>query len=171
MKKIILISILALSVCISNAQEMSKKEKKAAQKAEQIEKTKALIKAASWQFDARQMIPTQGKSKSLTSPYHVILHDETVDSYLPYYGRAYRAEYGSTESPMTFKSDISEYTVENWKKGGWIIKFNAKNKTDNLDFIFTIAETGSATLSVTSTNRQSITYYGDIVEFKKKEKD
>jgi hypothetical protein len=164
MKQIVLASILILSVLTLSAQEkMSRKEKKAARKAEQLAQTKVLIESNNWQFDASQMLPSQGKSRNLTTSYRVVVKNDQVDSYLPYMGRAYRAEYGSTDSPMTFKAEIKDFTVEDWKKGGWIIKFSAKNKADNLDFTFTISDTGSATLSVNSTDRQNISYYGDIV--------
>ena len=164
MKHIWIASILILSVLTLSAQEnMSRKERKAARKAEQISQTKALIESNAWQFDANQMLPTQGKSRTLTSAYRVVVNDDQVNSYLPYMGRAYRAEYGGTDSPMTFETEINDFSVEDWKKGGWMIKFSTKNKSDNLDFTFTITETGSATLSVNSTDRQHISYYGDIV--------
>ncbi len=171
MRHTLVISLFLLASVLVQAQEtkMSRKERKAAQKAEMIEKTKALIEAEAWQFNANQMIPTQGKSRTLTSSYSVVVKDKTVDSYLPYIGRAYSADYGSTESPMTFKSDITEYSIEDWKKGGWIVKFTAKNKNDVIKFIFTIAETGSTSLSVNSTNRQAISYYGDLSEVSEKE--
>lgn len=165
MKQIFITGILILSVLTLSAQEeMTRKEKKAARKAEQIAQTKALIESNAWQFDATQMLPTQGKSRNLTTSYSVVVKDGQVDSYLPYMGRAYRAEYGSTDSPMTFKAEIQDFSVEDWKKDGWIVKFGAKNKSDRLDFTFTITNTGSATLSVNSTDRQNISYYGDIVK-------
>ena len=173
MKHLLLLSLFLFSSVLMQAQDtkMSKKERKAAQKAEQIKKTKALVEAEAWQFEADQMLPMKGRSRSLTTNYSVTFQDNTVDSYLPYFGEAYRADYGSTESPMTFKSDISEYSIKDWKKGGWIIKFRAKNKNDIIDFTFTISETGSTSLSVNSTNRQSISYYGELREIPKKEEE
>ena len=173
MKRLFVISLFLAAAMVLQAQEskkMTKKEKKAAKKAALIEKTKVLIESEAWQFDALQMLPSQGESKALTTSYSVVIKDKEVDSYLPYFGRAYSASYGSTESPMIFKSEITDYKIEEWKKGGWIIKFIAKNKNDLLNFTFTIAETGSTTLSVNSTNRQNISYHGDIVEIEKKEK-
>ena len=169
MKQLLLITILLFTVATVKAQELSRKERKAAQEAEKIEKTKALIESEAWQFDARQMIPMRGKNKSLTTAYSVTLKDKTVDSYLPFFGRAYRVEYGSTESPMVFKTNIYDYSIEKWKKGGWIVKFSAKNKSDVLNYIFKISETGTTTLNVNSVNRESISYYGDIVEIPEKE--
>jgi hypothetical protein len=171
MKHLLILSLFLFSSVLMQAQDtkMSRKERKAAKKAEQIEKTKALIEAETWQFSADQMLPSQGRSRTLTTAYSVNLKDKAVDSYLPYFGRAYRAEYGSTDSPMIFKSDISDYSIEDWKKGGWIIKFRAKNKNDIIDFTFTVSTTGSTTLSVNSTNRQAISYYGELREIPEEE--
>lgn len=161
------LAILILTMCTitaASAQEMSRKERKAAEEKARIETTKTLIDAKTWQFDAHQMLPMQGKSKTLTTLYKVILKNDTVDSYLPFYGRAYHVDYGSTDSPMTFKASISDYTQKTGKKGGWNIQFSTKNKNDVLQYSFTVSENGTATLNVSSTNRQSISYYGNIVE-------
>ncbi|MFN2337257.1 MAG: DUF4251 domain-containing protein, partial [Bacteroidales bacterium] len=113
---------------------------------------------------ATQMLPSSGRSRNLTSSYRVIVKESEVDSYLPYFGRAYRAEYGSTASPLSFRGKISDLRVENREKGGWVISFKTENKNDRLDFTFHITETGSSTLRVNSTNRQFISYHGDLSE-------
>ncbi|WP_346860411.1 DUF4251 domain-containing protein [uncultured Draconibacterium sp.] len=171
MKNLILITLLVFSVVFVNAQDQkkTKKEKKAEREAQAIEQTKKLIEAQSWQFDARQMIPAKGQSRSLTTSYNVVLKDNKVDSYLPYFGTAYSAPYGGTESPMIFKSDAENYSITDGKKGNKIVKFNAKNKNDNVIYTFTISTNGSTSLSVSSTNRQTISYYGTLVPVEEKE--
>ena len=169
MKNLLIVTLIMVSVNIGFAQEtMTRKEKKAAKEADQIEKVKTLINANTWQFDASQMLPSSGKSKVLTTPYNIVVNDNQLDCYLPYFGVAYRAEYASSESPMSFKSEIDDYAVDNWKKRGWIITFKASNKQDRLNFILHVSETGSATLSVNSTDRQPVSYYGNIAEIENK---
>ena len=123
-----------------------------------------MISSNAWQFDARQMLPTSGKSRSLTTSYNIVVKDNQLNCYLPYFGRAYRAEYGSTESPLIFKSEISDLLVKIEKKGGWLIRFKASNKNDKLDFTLHVSENGSTSLNVNSTDRQSISFHGDLVE-------
>jgi hypothetical protein len=110
------------------------------------------------------MLPISGRSRTLTSSYRVIVKESEIDSYLPYFGRAYRAEYGSTDSPLSFKGEISDLRVEDWDKGGWMISFKTENKNDRLEYTFHIGETGSTTLKVNSVNRQQISFYGDLAE-------
>jgi hypothetical protein len=171
MKYLLTISILMVSILTINAQEekKSRKERRAEREAKLIEQTAQLIEAKAWQFDANQMLPSQGKNRTLTTPYSVVLKDDNIDSYLPFMGRAYSAGYGGTDSPMIFESAVEEYEIKEGKKGAVIIKVKAKNKNDVVEFTFNILPNGSTTLSVNSTNRQHITYYGDLVPIKEKE--
>lgn len=169
MKHLAILMILMCAITAASAQELSRKERKAAREKALIETTKTLIDNGNWQFNAEQMLPMQGKSKTLTTLYNVVLKNDTVDSYLPFYGRAYHVEYGATESPMTFIAAISNYSLKPEKKGGWLVKFSTKNKNDVLQYTFSVSENGTSTLNVSSTNRQSISYYGKIVEISARE--
>lgn len=172
MKNLILIAVLMFSVVALNAQETTKsrKEIRAEKEAQLVEQTKKLIAANAWQFDATQMLPAKGRSRSLTTSYNVVVKEENVNSYLPYFGTAYSASYGGTDSPMIFEAPIEDYSVEDGKKGGYLIKFKAKNKNDVVEYTFNVSDNGSTSLSVNSTNRQHISYYGDLVPIEEKEK-
>ena len=54
MKKLSIILLMLVSVSMLHAQEtrMTRKEARAAQKAQLVEKTQALVNAGTWQFDA-----------------------------------------------------------------------------------------------------------------------
>lgn len=166
MKKLTVIILMLAGVSMIYAQDnqMTRKEKKEAREAERIVMTKALVTSGEWQFDATHMTPLSGRGRSLTSPYRVKVKNDEIDSSLPYFGRAYRAEYGNTSSPLSFRGKISDLTVGDWKKGGWIISFTTVNGNDRLDYTFHVTETGSATLMVNSTNRQPISFNGDLTE-------
>ncbi|WP_319480668.1 DUF4251 domain-containing protein [uncultured Draconibacterium sp.] len=172
MKRIILFCFLIFSIVALNAQDkkLTRKEKKAQREAMLTKQTKELIEANAWQFNATQMLPSSGRTRSLTTPYNVVLKDGEVNSYLPFFGRAYSVDYGSTDSPMIFEAPVTDYTVKDAKKGGYTVKFSAKNKNDNVEFIFSIGTTGSVSLRVNSTNRQFISYHGDLVPIEEKEK-
>ncbi len=110
------------------------------------------------------MLPSSGRSREITGPYRVLVHNHDLDCHLPYFGRAYRADVSGTESPMSFEGKIKDLNEEPWKKGGWIISFSTSNKSDHLEFIFFISETGSVNLTVSSTYRRTISYFGDLTE-------
>jgi hypothetical protein len=70
---------------------------------------------------------------------------------------------------MIFKQPFETCDMEKTKKG-YLVKVKVKNGNDRLDFSFHISETGTTTLSVSSVNRQAISYYGDIVKTDEKNK-
>jgi len=170
MKKLLIIALMIISVVKVNAQETekkSKKELKAEKEAKQIEETKALVESKIFVFDARTVNPMKGPSKSLTTQYEVRITKDSIYSYLPYFGVAYTASYGGTDSPMVFDKPFESCVMEKTKKG-YTVEVDVKNGSDKLDYSFYISESGSTTLSVSSTNRQSITYNGDIVKDNRK---
>lgn len=152
---------------VSAQEKKSKKELKAEKKAQQLEQVKTTVESKNFVFDARTANPMKGRSVTLSTEYDVKITNDSIFSYLPYYGVAYSASYGGTDSPMIFDVPFETCTLEK-AKNGYTVKVEAKNKNDRLTFTFHISETGTTTLSVSSTNRQSISYYGEIVKEKKK---
>lgn len=170
MKKILLLLLIISTATFLNAQEAkkkSKKEKRAEKNAQLVVETTKLVESKNFVFKARTANPMGGRSVNLTTDYGVKVLNDSVYSYMPYYGRAYNAAYGSMDSPMTFDLPILDYSMEETKKG-YRVKFGVKNASDRVDFSFQIMETGSTTLSVNSTNRQAITYNGNIEKIEEK---
>ena len=170
MKDLLMIAFLMFCIFSVSAQETekkSKKELKAEKEAKQIEETKALVESKMFVFDARTVNPMKGSTRTLTSEYDVRITKDSIYSYLPYFGVAYSASYGGTDSPMIFDKPFDTCTLEKTKKG-YTIEVDVKNGNDRVDFSFHISESGATTLSVSSTNRQAISYYGEIVKEKKK---
>ena len=163
MKNTILAIILVFSVLAVSAQDnqkKSRKEKRAEKNAALIEQTKNLVESRNFMFVPRTANPMGGRTVNLTTDFELTMNNDSVSSYLPYYGRAYTAAYGG-ESPMNFNLPVNDYSSEKTKKG-FEIKFSVKNANDLLNFTFQIMETGSTTLQVNSTNRQSISYFGSL---------
>ena len=167
MKKILIITLLIFSVAFVHAQDTqkkSRKERRAEREAKKIEDTKTLIESKSFVFVPSQAIPTGMRSVTLTSSFDAKIKNDSIFCYLPYFGTSHTATYGSNQSPMDFNLPIIKYSSEPAKKGGWTVKFDVKNKMDLLNFTFQIAETGSSSLSVFSTSRAAISYYGEIIK-------
>ncbi len=165
MRNFLLVGILILAGSIVFAQETepkSKKELKAEKKAKLIEEIKALVENKAFVFKAANVNPLRERTIVLTSEYEVKLTKDSIFSFLPYFGVAYRAEYGGTESPMIFNQPLESCETEK-TKNGYLVKVSVKNKMDVLDFGFHISETGYTSLNVTSINRQAISYYGNVV--------
>jgi len=123
---------------------------------------KELIDAQHYTFEAQTAMPVGMRSRQLTSSYELKVRKDTVDAYLPYYGKAYVATIGSSDGGIQFKATDFQYTVAERKKGGWNITIVPKNAGDTRQLFLTVSVDGIATLQVNSNNKQSISFYGYI---------
>ncbi len=169
MKKLLIISILILTVFTINAQDKkSKKELKAEKKAQQREEVKSIVESKTFVFNANNVNPMRGRTINLTTLYNVKVTQDSIFSYLPYFGVAYSASYGGTDSPMIFDKPIETSDFET-TKNGYLVNVSVKNESDRLEFSFHISVTGFTSLNVSSLNRQSISYNGSVEKIKEKE--
>lgn len=168
MKNLLIISILIFSVFTTNSQDKkSKKELKAEKKAQQREEIKSIVESKTFVFKANTANPMRGRTVNLTSDYDVKVTRDSIFSYLPFFGVAYSASYGGTDSPMIFNHPFETINFEN-TKNGYLVKVSVKNNNDRLEYSFHISVTGSTSLNVSSLNRQAISYNGNIKKIKEK---
>lgn len=91
------------------------------------------------------------------------LESDNADLFLPYFGRVFFPKRTSTSRGIQYKGEINDYKVDiNEKKKRITIKFNAKSEGDFLKFIITVYAGGKTSVAVNSTNRQTITYDGQL---------
>ena len=104
-------------------------------------------------------LPTlSAQSKSL---YSLEIRNDSVISYLPYYGRAYSIPYGGGNG-LNFKAPLKEYNMKLDKKGNSVITFTARNPEDKFDFRVKVYSNGSTSIDVNMQNRQSISFQGEL---------
>lgn len=156
-KKQILMLLLAILVGIPTLSAQSKKEKKEQKK----EAVKKLIESEDYKIDVNTAMPMRGRSITLSSPYSVEIRNDSVISYLPYYGRAYSVPYGGGEG-LNFKAPLKEYSMETDKKGNANIKFSARSPEDAFDFRVKVFVDGTSNIDVTMQNRQGISFRGQL---------
>jgi hypothetical protein len=105
--------------------------------------------------------PMGGPSFMLTHPYFISVIDDRVESFLPYFGRAYTIPYGGGEG-LRFAAPISDYTDEVKRNGRRVISFDAATREDRYRFSLTVFPVGSCNLTVTAGQKQSISFSGEI---------
>lgn len=129
------------------------------QKNEQIKK---LLESKIFVFTAQSATPMSGSMIQLSSEYFFRVNKDSLESHLPYYGVAYQARFGSTESPLHFTSTDFSFTMKESKRGLIEISIHL-NKLDDPDQIsLSVSSGGYATLRVISMNRQPISFYGTL---------
>lgn len=156
-KKQILMLLLAMLVGIPTLSAQTKKEKKEQKK----EAVKQLIVSENYKIDVNTAMPMRGRNITLSSPYSLEIRNDSVFSYLPYYGRAYSIPYGGG-SGLIFNAPLKEYTMDMDKKGNAVIKFSARSPEDFFEFSAKVFPNGTASIDVIMQNRQSISYRGEL---------
>jgi hypothetical protein len=146
----------------------SAQNKKKEREAKRIEEVKQLLTDRMYVFEATYMTPMRGASKSLTSDYDMSVTRDSLVSYLPYYGQASQAPMDPTKNALEFTSTRFEYSVKTLQKGGWEITIIPRDNRDLQKMFMTVSTDGYATLRVTSTYRDPISFDGTIEAPKKK---
>ncbi|WP_291528291.1 DUF4251 domain-containing protein [Bacteroides sp. UBA939] len=149
--------LLIAAICIPLLSAQTKKEKK--EQKQQV--VKELIMSEAYKIDVDRAFPTRGRSITLTSPYSIEIRNDSVISYLPYFGRAYSIPYGGGDG-LNFKAPLNEYQMEWNKKGTAKIKFTARNTEDNFEFSIDIYDNGLSSIHVNMKNRESINFQGEL---------
>lgn len=131
------------------------------QKKDQVSK---LLESKVFVFTAQSATPTNGGMIQLTSEYYLKLNKDTLTSYLPYFGVAYKAQIGNTNSPLDFSSTDFDYSSRIMKNGTFTIEIHLNNPNDPNQLILSVSPSGFADLRVISMDRQAISFYGELTE-------
>jgi hypothetical protein len=104
----------------------------------------------------------RGSSRYLTSRYDVIIKKDSVNCYLPFFGRAFQAPIDPTKGGIHFVSTDFTYNVNRENEDEWQIIMKPKDVSDVQQLLFDIFDNGNATLNVVNTHRDPISFSGHI---------
>lgn len=153
--------ICLLTFLLAGSLSVSAQDKK--QKKEETQKAiKELVEAQKINIDVDIAYPMRGKSRILTSNYSVELRNDSVFSYLPYFGVAYNVPYGGGKG-LIFNEKITDYKLTFDKKGTAKVYFKTRNNEDSYIYNLSIYTSGDADVHVTPNNRQAISYRGEFI--------
>ncbi|WP_082333797.1 DUF4251 domain-containing protein [Mangrovimonas sp. TPBH4] len=161
-----LVSFVFSTATLSGQKKSEKKAIKNAQEQEEFLKTKTLVEGAVYTFNAEWATTQKGRRINLMgNPNFLRLDHQNIDVDLPYFGVAQVAYgYGSSSSGgVVAKGEIyKESQKVDERKRRITTSFSVKNNSENFRMILTIYGNGNANLSVSSSNRNRITYDGKI---------
>jgi len=137
-------------------------------KAAKLAAIKTMVESQNYVFKPQSASPMGGRVRQLTSDYDLKVTKESIISYLPYFGRAYSVPIDPTKGGIQFTSKNFDYTLTPGKKDGWNVLIKPKDYSDVQQMTLNISSTGYASLQMTSTNRQPISFNGTVVAPKSK---
>jgi hypothetical protein len=158
----LLATLLLLGFNLPTQAQKSKKEAREEARNKQFQETLAMVEAGAFRFDAKRAHPQGYRSVDLTTnPGFLKISNDSVQADLPFFGRGYTAHYGN-ESGMKFKGTIENKKVDvNEKKRRIRYSFTVRDK-DNYQVTLEIHYGGSSSLNISSNNKSSISYDGDV---------
>lgn len=153
MKRLLYICMIAAGLTACNKSINPQQESTAVQQS---------VNAQQYTFTATSASPLGGRNVQLTSGYDLEVSQHAVVAILPYYGRAYTAPIDPNYGGVRFNSKRFRYTATQDAKGSWDILIVPEDVPDVQQLRLNITSDGHATLYVTNTNRQAISYDGYI---------
>ena len=130
---------------------------------EKEETVSRIVAEQNFIFKAQTVMPTSGRTRQLTSEYDLRVSKDSVSSWLPYFGRAYRAPMDPSKGGIQFTSTDFDYSTSQ-RNDGWEITIKPKDTRDVQELFLTVFKNGSANLRVSSISRQPISFGGTVAE-------
>lgn len=131
-------------------------------KQEEIAQITEKIDNQEYKFRTQRALPMAGSPISVSNMYYLKVSKDTIEAYLPYYGRAYTAPLSSSDGGIKFTSTDFQYTKSDKQKGMWEINIVINDNQKRYNLSLNIGDNGSTTLNVRDSQRQPITFYGQI---------
>ena len=152
-------SLLYFSVAVGAQQADDKKEDKAAV-------TKSLVESKHYMFVPQSMTPQRSQTRQISFGYDLRVTGDSVNCYMPYLGRSFVSDYGSSDGSVRFNTSDFSYKVDEQKKGGWTITLTPNNVRNVQRVILRVASEGRTSVDISSNTRDMITYNGYIQEIR-----
>lgn len=161
MKKILGLLAILLSLIACSTSKTS--EKKAATARMVYGQVMDSLNSSSYTILLDYVTPRRMKPQFLTSGYRVKIDGDTITSFLPYFGVAYRADFnGRDRSPLDFRAPILSYKSEQVKQDYFRIKLSTRHEMEIITYQIEVFSNGKATLDVISSDREGISFSGNI---------
>lgn len=160
MKKLLFSILLGSSAC-AILSGCASAEERAARAAEQAAKVTKALEARDYKIAVNRMYPMKGSSKSVSYGYSVEVRNDSLISYLPYFGGAYNVPYGGGKG-LNFSERIGSYRESQKNNGERQIEINVTNEEDTYIYLIKVFSNGNSSIDVTSRQRDHISYSGEL---------
>ena len=161
-KRIIFVVTLVALIISCSTSKMSREERLALQaKTEQM--VEDSIENCTFTIDVNYVIPNRMPARHLEYGYYIRVNKDSIDAYIPFFGVAYRAEYGTNDQGIKYNGPISGYGITRISKDVQQVNILAKKPLDEILYQIDIYKNGRATVFVRSMNRESIRFNGEMI--------
>ena len=136
-------------------------EEKAAQMAELSANVTKALNSRDYKIFIDRMYPLRGGSKHVSFGYSVEVRNDSLFSYLPYFGRAFNVPYGGGKG-LNFSAPIGSYQEYMKRNGQRHIQIGVTNDEDTYFYTIEVFDNGNASVDVRARQRERISYSGNL---------
>lgn len=120
------------------------------------------IQSKTFEFVAITVFPSGQPPKDISgSNYSISFSPEAIASHLPFYGTGYSGVALTRDKGMRFKGSPQDFIVEDSERG-YVVSAKVAAENDVYSISINISDSGTATLNISSNNRSSISYFGEV---------
>ncbi len=160
MKRVFYLSVL-ISLAVISWSSCATSEEKAAQMAELSANVTNALNNRDYKIAIDRMYPMRGSSRHVSYGYSVEVKNDTLISYLPYFGRAYNVPYGGGKG-LNFTAPIGSYLEFMKRNGQRHIEIGVTNEEDTYFYTIEVFDNGNSSVEVRARQRERISYSGNI---------
>lgn len=129
-----------------------------------------LVNSREFEIEQEWAMPLSGSTINLLgNPNYIRFKGDQVDIFLPYFGvRQSGGEYGGGDGGIKYVGPAEKIIIEeNTRRNNISIKFEGRQGTEDLQFFITVMPGGNTQTSVSSSQRNAISYRGNLKPLKK----
>ncbi len=156
--------IFSLSTGYTKIQAQDKKADKEQKRLELQQQIAGIVESKQFVFVANRALPMWGNSILLSMNSNYLKFDaKYIESYMPFFGDTYSADY-NVDPGVKFEGQPEEFDVKKLNKDkGYDIRVKVSIPKDTFDIFLHVSVDGSASLTISSFRRSSISYIGSIL--------
>ena len=136
-------------------------EEKAEQMAELSANVSNALNNRDYKIVIDRMYPMRSSSRHVSFGYSVEVRNDSLFSYLPYFGRAYNMPYGGGKG-LNFSEAIGSYQEYMKRNGQRHIEIGVTNDEDTYLYTIEVFDNGSSSVEVRGRQRERISYSGHL---------
>ena len=134
-------------------------EERAARAALQAAKVKKALSEKRFMINVDYMYPLSGTPKHLSYGYSLEVRNDSLISYLPYFGRAFNVPYGGGKA-LNFSERIGSYHEQEKGNGQRHIEIGVRNEEDTYTYYIDVFDNGSSSIDVQARECDAISFSG-----------
>ncbi len=161
------ITLLLILLTKGFSQELSKKEQKESQNEIRMQQIEMILNSGQFIFKAGYAVPMGGRPIDMsTNPGYVIFNKDKMDGNLPFFGSATAGIGLSGDLAIRFNNKPQSFTTRKMKKS-YEVGATVRGRNGVYNLSLNIPFDGPSTLTVSSNDRGTISYNGQIYRMDK----